>query len=183
MAASSINPRHERGKCGGRWNSVRTACEHGLFTWLPSCGCRDWCKSKSLPIFSAPLCVSYDDAYVHALSLPSSTNTFFRQHLRFQPNFKRTYIVERIVARIVRTSHFFLPFFHLCVYFLLNVPLESQGFFPFHLSPPPLSFSFSLFFFFFPGKDYSRSNSTRGHLKKLAGVSLKKPGTAALERS
>lgn len=30
LAASSINPRHERGKCGGRWNSVRTACEHRI---------------------------------------------------------------------------------------------------------------------------------------------------------
>lgn len=30
VAASSINPRHERGKCGGRWNSVRTACEHRI---------------------------------------------------------------------------------------------------------------------------------------------------------
>lgn len=117
----------------------------GLFTWLPSCGCRDWCKSKSLPIFSAPLCVSYDDAYTYAFSISSSTNTFAFNRILNERAYK---IVERIVAIffpiVLRTSHFFF-FFTFCIYISSR---DSSG---------ESSASFLCFFlFFFTGKDCSR---------------------------
>lgn len=93
------------------------------------------------------------------------------QHLRLQPNFKRTRvnkIVERIVAIffpiVLRTSHFFF-FFTFCIYISSR---DSSG---------ESSASFLCFFLFFSREKIAlaESNSTRGHLKKLAGVSFKKP--------
>lgn len=141
VAASSINPRHERGKCGGRWNSVRTACEHRivyLAAFLRMS--RLVSKSKSLPIFSAPLCVSYDDAYTYAFSTASSTNTFAFNRILNERAYK---IVERIVAIffpiVLRTSHFFY-FFTFCIYFLPRFLWRIFGIFSLFLS------------FFFHGK-------------------------------
>lgn len=93
------------------------------------------------------------------------------QHLRLQPNFKRTRvnkIVERIVAIffpiVLRTSHFFY-FFTFCIYFLPRFLWRIFGIFSLFLS----------FFFSREKIALAESNSTRGHLKKLAGVSFKKP--------